>query len=149
MAPETFGHVDAKFRIARLLEDAIAARNLRCRVLLDGMGVQADHDHVYIPDVMIQCGEPIPAADRIVDDPMVVVEVVSRSTRHVDEAYKLIGYFARPTVRHYLIVYPDTREIVHHERRADGLVMTHFHGDEPIRLDPPGIVLEGAFPPAA
>ena len=37
---------------------------------------------------------------------MIVVEVLSPSTRHIDASKKLAGYFRLPSVAHYLIVDP-------------------------------------------
>ena len=149
MAPETFGHVKMKTRVARILGDAVTAADLPCQVLLDGMGVQTDATHIYIPDVMVKCGGSIADDDRLIDDPLIIVEVASPSTRRVDEVYKMVGYFAKPSVRHYLIVLPTSRRVIHHERLADSSFMSHVHGDGPFRLDPPGIELAELFPPLA
>lgn len=56
-----------------------------------------------------------------------------------DVSRKLAGYFALPSVRHYLIVNPDQPLILHHERREDGLIVTHIIRDGAITLDPPGV----------
>jgi Uma2 family endonuclease len=149
MAPETGGHARLKFQIARRLSEAVERLGLPCEVLLDGMGVQPDADHVYIPDVMIRCGAPIPDDDRIVDDPLVVIEVASPSTWRIDETVKLAGYFGIPSVRHSLIVLPGKRQVIHHERGADGVILMHLRGDGPIRLEPPGVVLSEIFPPVS
>jgi Uma2 family endonuclease len=79
----------------------------------------------------------------------VVIEVASPSTWHIDETVKLAGYFQIPSVRHYLIVLPGKRQVIHHERGADGVIVTHMRGDEPIRLDPPGVALSEIFPPVS
>lgn len=149
MAPQTLAHADAKLRVTQALLAALAGRSPPCRVIVDSMGIRAAADQVFIPDVMVQCGGPIPPEARIVDDPMIVVEVVSASTQRIDESYKLVGYFSRPSLRHYLIVHPQRRSIVHHHRLDDGTIVVRFLSADPIRLDPPGITLEGILPPAA
>ncbi len=146
--PQTFAHADAKLRIARRTAAAVEAGGLPCRVIM-GMGVQTAVDQVFIPDVVMQSGAEIAPDARIVDCPIAVFEILSESARATGGTRSLIGYFNVPSVRHYLIIDPSARQIVHHARRDDGVIVTTFHADEPIRLDPPGIVLEGIFPAAA
>lgn len=53
-----------------------------------------------------------------------------------------------PSVQHYLAVLWDKRRVIHHRRTADGGIATHILADEAVRLDSPGILLDGIFPPA-
>ena len=70
---------------------------------------------------------------------LIVVEVLSPSTRHIDLSAKLADYFRLPSVMHYLIVDPSKPRIVHHAR-STGDTILHAHRDSraAIRLDPPG-----------
>jgi Uma2 family endonuclease len=52
------------------------------------------------------------------------VDVLSPGTNTVDTTRKLEGYFKLASVRHYLIVDPDERAIVHHARDARGAIST-------------------------
>ena len=66
---------------------------------------------------------------------MVVVEILSPGTKTVDTTKKLEGYFKLPTVRHYLIIDPEARAIVHHARSAMGDISTSVVTDGEIVLD--------------
>jgi Uma2 family endonuclease len=149
MAPPVLDHGRTIYRVVRGLEQAIDRAGVSCEAILDSVGVRVRDNEMFVPDAMLRCGEPLPGTTREVNDPVVVVEVVSPSTRRVDETHKLIGYFRLPSIRHYLIVSVAERQVVHHERRGDGLIITHLRGDGPIPLDPPGIVLQDVFAPAA
>jgi hypothetical protein len=48
-----------------------------------------------------------------------------------------------PSLRHYLVIEQERRQIVHHERRDDlgGAFLTNIAPPDPLRLDPPGIEL--------
>ena len=46
-----------------------------------------------------------------VNEPIIVVEVVSPSSRGIDSGAKLVAYFSLPTVRHYLIMDTDKRSL--------------------------------------
>ena len=69
--------------------------------------------------------------------------MLSPGTERDDIGRKLPRYLGIPSVRHVLIIHQDQRRIVHHERRDDlgGKFLTDIAPPDPIRLDPPGIVL--------
>ena len=52
-----------------------------------------------------------------VPNPLILVQVLSPSTPHIDASAKLAGYFSLPSVAHYLIVDPDKPLVIHHARR--------------------------------
>ena len=72
---------------------------------------------------------------------MIIAEVLSPSTSTTDRAWKLREYFRLPSVRHYLIVWPDREQIVYHCRGDTGAVETAMLTTGEIRLDPPGIAI--------
>ena len=80
-----------------------------------------------------------------IPDPLIIVEGVSPSSGKQDSGSKLEGYFSLPSLRHYLVVTPRSRVVVHHQRDADGNLATRIIPNGPIRLDPPGIELTGLF----
>lgn len=147
MAPPTFGHTRTILAVLDSLRSSIVHRGLPCEALPDGGGVRIDATTMFIPDVMVHCGERLDDEARESSGPLIVVEVASPSTERTDLERKLIGYFQLPSVRHYLIVMRDLARIIHHHRRDDGAIVTSIHGHEPITLDPPGMVLGNVFPP--
>jgi Uma2 family endonuclease len=70
---------------------------------------------------------------------VIVVEVLSPSTRHVDATRKLAGYFRLPSVAHHLIIEPNKQMVVHHSRGSDDTILTRIVTEGTIALDPPGI----------
>jgi Uma2 family endonuclease len=80
-----------------------------------------------------------------VDDPVIVVEVLSPTTKGIDKSRKFVAYMQLPSVRHYLIVDAGKRTIIHHHRDADGRMTVRIGGAAPIALDPPGLVLDRVF----
>jgi Uma2 family endonuclease len=142
MAPERIGHGRAKNRTLRALEVAIAARGLACEAHPDGATVRIDDRTVYEPDALVRCGPPLPGDAIEVTDPIIVVEVVSPSSRGVDSGAKLASYFSLPSVRHYLIVDTDKRVVIHHRRDEEGRIGVRICRDGPLTLDPPGLTIE-------
>lgn len=146
MAPERASHALMKFRIARRLAEAVEAAGLDGTVYPDGIGVLVDDTTLYQPDALLRCG-PAPGGDPLgIADPLIVVEVLSDSTRGVDTGAKFSGYFRLPSLRHYLIVHPLTGVIVHHARAADDSIASRIVRAGPLRLDPPGIELRDLLP---
>ena len=93
----------------------------------------------YEPDALVYCGEKLPPEALEVPNPIIIVEVLSPSTRRVDVSLKLIGYFRLPSVAYYLIADPAQPSIVHHARQANGDILTRIVTVGTVRLDPPGI----------
>jgi Uma2 family endonuclease len=144
MAPERAGHALVKLAIARALGDAVAAAGLDCDVFPDGMAIRINGATIYEPDASLRCGPSLAENALEVPDPLVVVEVLSPSSRAQDSGAKLEAYFRLDSVRHYLIVNTATRAVIHHARDADGTIETRIHAGGELRLDPPGLVLRPA-----
>lgn len=141
MAPERIEHARVKHRVARALEDAIAAAELPCEALPDGVGVVINENTLYEPDAMVVCGEELDPDGLAVTDAVIVVEVLSPSTRARDSGAKLEDYFRLVSLRHYLLVKTDTQAVIHHAKSSDGTIATRVLRSGQLVLDPPGLSL--------
>ncbi len=139
MTPERAGHAKVKFAVQTVLRSAIQRAGLPCHMLPDGMTVRVDAHTAHEPDALVYCGEELPDSVVEVPNPMIVVEVLSPSTRHIDASAKLAGYFRIPHVHHYLIVDPDEHLVIHHARGEADMVATRVVRDGVVLFDPPGI----------
>ena len=150
MAPERIGHSRAKFAIARALVDAVAKAGVPCEAFVEGPGVRIDAATSYQPDALVQCGQPLEASVRMIDTPVIVVEILSPSTAYRDLGRKARNYFRVPSIAHYLIVDLDDRVVIHHRRQDGGAIVTKPHVAGDLVLDPPGIsiAVEAMLPPA-
>lgn len=139
MAPERAEHVAAKARIWRALADAIAHVGAPYEAFVDGLGVKIDDHTVYEPDALVNCGDPpVPADSLLAPAPIVIVEVISPSSRSFDKNSKLSDYFRLASVMHYLVVDLSRRLILHYRRQADQIVVAIVNEGR-ITLDPPGL----------
>ena len=148
MAPERVAHARAKLNAVNALNHAAKTAGLACEAFPDGVALRVDAHTVYEPDAMLRCGPPLPGDAVLVEDPVIVLEVLSPSTKTVDSNRKLADYFRVPSVHHYLILDARRRVITHHARGENGVISTRILGDGPLRLDPPGIALDSLFGPA-
>jgi Uma2 family endonuclease len=148
MAPERVAHNRSKLRAATALQEALGATKLPCEVFTDGLAIKIDARTSYEPDASVVCGAP-PLADALtIENPVVVVEVLSPSTAGVDHGRKLSGYFSLPSVQHYLILDPDRRVVIHHKRGQGDAIETRVLSEGAVKLDPPGfeVAVEAVFP---
>lgn len=138
-AAERAAHAKMKLALQMALVTSVRARRLPCHVMPDGMSVRIDDMTAYEPDAQVYCGPELPPSSLLVPNPIIVVEVLSPSSQHIDAGTKLEGYFRVPSVAHYLIVDPDKPMIIHHARRSDDSILTRIVREASITLDPPGL----------
>ena len=141
MAAETVTHARIKRRIDHALGEALANGRHDCEVFVSGPKVQIDANTAFEPDVVVSCAE-VPEG-LLVPEPLLVVEVLSPSTRDKDFTIKLAGYAALPSVAHYLLVDTQRRLVVHHHRSAgEEEFRTSIVRGGILRVDPPGLNLD-------
>ncbi len=141
MSPQRAVHARVKYRVHRALDRAIANASLPCEMFPDGMVVRVDADTAFEPDALVQCGDRLTDNAIVADTPVIVVEVLSPSTRHVDTGTKLLGYFRLPSLQHYLILDTERRTVIHHRRGTGDLIETRIAASGALSLDPPGLTL--------
>ena len=140
MQAERNRHAFVKAEVWQLLREAVRAADLPCVVFPDGATVVVDDDRARRPDVTLQCGGEIDLDAVTCDAPLVVVEVASPSTAHVDTTAKLAEYMRLASVRHYVILDPEARLAYHHSRAPAGAdILTRIVTGGSIELDPPGL----------
>ena len=137
MVPGSKAHTLIKTNVAGELRAAL--RGMECRALVDGAIVEVD-DSSLIPDVVVTCA-PLDFSTPRGEEPLIVVEIASPWSEKDDLGSKLALYLKIPSLRHYLVIHQDRRQIVHHERRDGGRFLTNIAPADPLRLEPQGIEL--------
>ncbi|OHU85070.1 MULTISPECIES: Uma2 family endonuclease [Pseudoalteromonas] len=81
-------------------------------------------DNFYYPDVLVDCNfdesEPY-----FTTTPVIIVEVISRSTRKMDEKVKLLEYINIPTLEEYVVIEQDIADVTVY-RKSDDWRSTHY-----------------------
>ncbi|HEX6111439.1 MAG TPA: Uma2 family endonuclease [Geminicoccaceae bacterium] len=75
-------------------------------------------------------------------EPLIVVEVLSPSTRDKDFPVKLAGYAALPSLAHYLLVDPSAASLCTTIARPASRVPHQHRPHGTLHLDPPGLDLD-------
>jgi len=81
--------------------------------------VFSDHVRFYYPDAMVVC-QSNPDEDHFQDQPVVVVEVLSESTRRTDLGEKRDAYLSLPSLKVLLLVESESRGVVVYRRKKEG-----------------------------
>jgi Uma2 family endonuclease len=85
-----------------------------------------NHTRFYYPDAMVVCDENRDE-DQWQDRPVVIVEVLSDSTRRTDLAEKRDAYLTIPSLRVLVFAEPDRPALVVHRRGTDGGFVREDH----------------------
>jgi Uma2 family endonuclease len=108
------------------------------------LGVTPTGLYTY-PDVMVICGD-VKFADNQKDtvlNPVVLIEVLSESTRDYDRGRKFQHYRALPSLKEYLTVAQDEPHVEHWTRQEEdrGLLVEYSNLSQTVRLASIGCVL--------
>lgn len=121
-----------------LSEFAGHLRNSPCEPFGSDMKLRIKENFFY-PDVMVDChfdeSEPY-----YTETPLIIVEVLSRSTRKMDETYKLMAYINIPSLQEYVLIEQDVADITV-LRRSDGWVPKHYFLGDSISFEAIGLTL--------
>src|SRR4051794_26425602 len=85
------------------------------------------HFRFYYPDTHVTC-EPNSPEDSFQDNPVVLFEVLSRSTRRIDEGEKKDAYLTIPSLRVYGLIEQETAAVVVFRRGPSGFVREVYEG---------------------
>jgi Uma2 family endonuclease len=99
------------FIIANLsgaMREQFRAKNRPCRVFTETFFMKKKTlEAAMLPDVMVRCGGPLEPGVASVDDPVVLVEVMSHGTQARDRLEKWHVYQKLPSLQHYVLVERD------------------------------------------
>jgi Uma2 family endonuclease len=142
MQRERARHNRVKTRITLSMQGQIDPKKLPCENYSDGMAVRVDAETVFEPDAMVRCGPRVPGDATLIQGPLIVVEILSPTTQHVDVFRKFNRYFNNPSLVHYLIINSIDANAVHHRRNEQGRIESRSHNGGVIQFDPPGLTLD-------
>lgn len=113
-------HAALAARIARALGVALGRE---CEVFSSDLqlGLTRQGRYVYA-DATVVCGplRLLPGTSHVVENPSIIVEVLSPSTEPYDRGLKWDGYRQLPSLTDYLLVSQSAASIEHYRREPDG-----------------------------
>lgn len=121
MAGGTEAHIQISFNITKLLADKLRGK---CRAYQSEMKVWIEEAKTFFyPDVTLVCGERKFYKDRrdIVENPVLLVEVLSESTKEYDKNDKFLTYQKIESFQEYALVSQNRPAVQQFIRQGDGI----------------------------
>jgi Uma2 family endonuclease len=120
MAGGTLNHNTIASNANRVLGDAV--RRMPCRSLTSDQRLLVEENGLYTyPDVVLVCGEPrfAPKRNDTITNPVLIVEVLSDSTREYDRGVKFQLYRDIPTLQHFILVEQDVVRVEYYRKHEN------------------------------
>ncbi|HZI18496.1 MAG TPA: Uma2 family endonuclease [Pyrinomonadaceae bacterium] len=120
MTGASVSHIQVVLNISSELKGQLRGRS--CLVLPSEMKVKLpDSRKFFYPDIVVICGQPAFHDERrdIIENPLLLIEVLSESTEKFDRGAKFQAYQTLESLREYVLVAQD-RPIVEQYVRGDG-----------------------------
>ena len=112
-------------------------RGSPCRTIANEvkLRVQAS-DAYYYPDVMVTCSAADAQEPLIQREPLLLIEVLSKSTASYDRGAKFAAYRSLPSLREYLLIDPASRRCDLYRLGAEGFwVLRPFEAGQAVALE--------------
>jgi Uma2 family endonuclease len=91
-----------------------------CRAFSEAGKLQVADDKLFYPDVFVSCDESDLKTEMIFRHPTLVAEVLSESTQAFDRGKKFAAYRSIASLREYVLIDPDSREVSVYRRNERG-----------------------------
>jgi Uma2 family endonuclease len=104
-----------------VLKLALLARQKNCQFAVESIRVKlpfGTRKRYYYPDVVLTC-HPNNGDDRTIENPCLVVEILSKSTGMIDKVEKLDTYQRIASIKQYVIVDQAQRKVEVYTRQGD------------------------------
>lgn len=109
-----------------------------CEANVADARVKADTNYFY-PDIVVDCDDSDDDS-MYANKPTIIVEVLSRSTRHKDKGVKLLSYINMPSLQEYVLIEQEFAS-VEVLRRSDGWVPRHYSFGDEIQFESIGLTI--------
>ncbi len=142
MTGTTVEHADLVRVLLRRLDDA--RRGGPCRVYAESIRTRVGDTRYVYPDVVVACPPQLDLTVQppILQNPKIVVEVLSASTESFDRGEKLAAYLRMASVTDVLLVCSRTRSVHHHERHTGGWFVRLLGPGDRLELRDPALALD-------
>jgi len=108
--------------------------NMTCEPFMSDMKVKTSTGNYRYPDVMVVCDNDFIHNGYVTQTPVILVEVLSPSTRRIDEKIKLLEYTNIPSLKEYVLIEQSCADITLY-RKSDQWRSTHYFLGEDIYFE--------------
>ena len=123
-APAGARHITVVMNIGFQLRTHL--KGTACRAYVSAMLLHVvSQQRYFFPDVMVTCSAADHSEDLKKSEPSLVIEVLSKSTANYDRGEKFVSYRHIPSLREYVMVDIDSRQIEAYRLGEQGLWVLH------------------------
>ncbi len=126
MVGSTVGHNIISGNVFREL--GIHLKGKPCQPFMADMKVKIDNKFYY-PDVLVDCSKYINPKNVYTKEPVLIVEVLSNSTRTMDITTKFADYKTIPSLQEYVLIEQDSFNVQVYRRSEDWHSQTYLQGE--------------------
>lgn len=108
---------------------AVHLRDSACEPFANDIKVRVRQDVYYYPDLLVSCEEN-PESPYFRNSPILIIEIVFRSTERVDQTEKVFLYQQIPSVQEYVVIDQYRMEVQVHRRQPNGSWITYFFNEQ-------------------
>jgi Uma2 family endonuclease len=142
MTGGTLRHNTIALNIAAALRNHL--RDTLCRAFINDVRVRVAKTNSYdYPDLLVTCARGAQTMDLsavTVEDPVLVIEVLSATTEATDRREKLLAYRTLASLSEYVLISQDEARVEIHRRRGDiGWEKIEYFGPETVELASVGL----------
>ena len=137
MAGSSVRHNRIAMNIVNFLYNAADAQGGKCEVFSSDINVNIEHrKSFYYPDVLLSCDETDNEDSHYKNNPCLLVEVLSNSTKDKDRVEKLLAYQTIKSLQAYIMVAQDHASVIVVSKNEHGEWFSHRYSkhDEQIIL---------------
>jgi Uma2 family endonuclease len=127
MAGSSMNHARLSRNLGFLLHEQIRKKGKKCDTFMSDIRLKVkDKSVYYYPDVLVTCSEADFENGKQASEPILVAEVLSKSTALRDANEKLLAYLEMPSLQYYLMISQDRTAVRVYERAETGWNMQIF-----------------------
>jgi Uma2 family endonuclease len=125
------GASDNHNRIARNLVNTLSnhLKNSPCEPFFNDIKIRVTPNVYYYPDILVTCEEN-PESQHFRNNPILIIEIVSKSTERIDRREKVFLYQQIESLQEYVVVDQYQKKVQVHRRQANGGWITYLFNEE-------------------
>lgn len=114
------------------LERSLRKKNLACDVLASDMKVKitVKGTRFFYPDIAVFCDKHDDDTEYYKHSPIIIIEILSKSTRKRDKTDKKVAYFNIPSLHEYVLIEQDYCEIEVFRKSENWCSTVYLLGDD-------------------
>jgi Uma2 family endonuclease len=136
MAGGKLPHNRLATKVTKLMDNFVEDNDLAYVVSNNDTKIRIEeYDKVVYPDALVICENPefFEGREDTITNPLIIAEVLSKSTQNYDKTVKFEMYRSIPTFREYVLIHQEKKKVSVYTKQADSSwILKDYEGEEAI-----------------